>query len=453
MTRGKHNLASENLKIKISKPFLLFAIFSLFTASSALALLTTDGDFSDLPSSHSNYTAIMSLKNRGILEGYPDGTFKPDQPVNRVEALKIIILGSGIGVPPVFGTAGFSDTGAKEWYAPMLNRAVDLKIVQGYPDGSFKPSQTVNLVENLKMLLNTNNVDVSSLNVTENPYADAFADQWYVKYVEYSREKNLIDADAKNKILPGQGMTRGKLAEAMYRFLYIQENGLSMFEKPQPEDSQEALSSEQTPTQQTESTQQTQQEEQTLQNTNSTQQAQSSQQGSTGAGTQQSASGQTPTGITQQSASGQTPTGTSQQSGQGQIQQTQQSSSGQSSGTGTQQSVSGTGQTSGNGTQPGSSNQYFSFTQQLPPATPWYLPTNPTYNYTNQFQIPTQQPLPPYAGGNTINYPSNNLNGGGYYYLVPKVENTSAPVIFIFVTDPAYLDYVENVLLKGFTAR
>ncbi len=95
-------------------------------------------------------------------------------------------------------------------------KAVQLNIVQGYPDGTFKPTQTVNLAENLKMLINTQKIDISGIQVTENPYADAIASEWYAKYVQYAKNKNWLSADSANKIYPAQGMTRGKLAQLIY---------------------------------------------------------------------------------------------------------------------------------------------------------------------------------------------------------------------------------------------
>jgi len=200
------------------------------TTQSALA--ATPDNFSDVPSTHPNYTAIMDLKTRGIIAGYPDGTFKPDQMVNRVEALKIILLGSGLT-----GTSSlakhFSDTPITEWYTPYLHQAVALNIVEGYPDGTFKPNQTVNLVENLKILLLAKKIQLPTTAPTADPYADTPKTQWYASYVQYAKDHNLIDADSMNMVYPAQGMTRAKLAETIYRLIYIEENKLDKFGQEQ----------------------------------------------------------------------------------------------------------------------------------------------------------------------------------------------------------------------------
>lgn len=205
-----------------------FLMLNFFNLTSALVPLP----FSDVMTDHPNFDAIMYLKDSGIISGYPDGTFKPDQEVNRVEALKIILLGSKVEVPETTVKPIFSDTKAGEWYVKYLIKAAELKIVEGYPDGTFRPLKTVNLVENLKMLINTKRIDLSGVEVNSHPFADASAGEWYSKFVQYAKTNSWITADAENKIYPDQGMTRAKLAQLIY-------NSLPKDIEPAPEPTQQ----------------------------------------------------------------------------------------------------------------------------------------------------------------------------------------------------------------------
>lgn len=176
--------------------------------------------FSDVPVSHPNRAAIEYLQQQGILQGYNDGTFRPDTPVNRVEALKMILLGNKIPLEKAHGQL-FPDTPANAWYADYLQTAKNLGIVRGYDDGTFKPEQTVALVENLKIALLSAHIDTTGISVEDSMYADVQHQQsvWYAPYLQYAKNHRLIDADASNRINAGQGMTRGKLAELMYRLM------------------------------------------------------------------------------------------------------------------------------------------------------------------------------------------------------------------------------------------
>lgn len=206
-------------------------------------------DFKDVPSTHVNYKAIMDLKTRGIIGGYPDGSFKPDQVVNRVEALKIILGAAKIQVTTDsdMGFTGLSDVDGSQWYAPYLRKAMSLGIVEGYPDATFRPTQAVNLVENLKILINAEKIDVSKLTVSADPFADASKDQWYAKFVKYAKDKMLVEPDSANKIYPAQGMTRAKLAETVYRLLWVQEKGLDFYGQVKEDGTGSSVPSGQTP--------------------------------------------------------------------------------------------------------------------------------------------------------------------------------------------------------------
>lgn len=219
---------------KKSFSFRLLAALTIFTLiQPAFALdIGSSQLFQDVQTSNPDFTAIMDLKSRGIINGYPDGTFKPDQQVNRVEALKLILGASKIEIPTdaAIDLAGLKDVKGNQWYAPYLSKALSMGVVEGYPDATFKPTQTVNLVENLKILLKAENVDLSGVtDLYTNPYKDVEYWGWYTPYLAYAGGKNLIVADANGNIYPDQGMTRGKLTELIYKLIFIQERKINSF--------------------------------------------------------------------------------------------------------------------------------------------------------------------------------------------------------------------------------
>lgn len=175
-------------------------------------------DFDDVSVEHPYYNAIIILRYQGLLQGYDDNTFRPEQPLNRVEALKLVFEVAKIEMTNGIAAASFTDTEEMSWYSGYLNKAVYLEIVNGYADGSFKPSQSVNLVEFLKMLLLAQKADVADAVLAQIPYADVMPGQWYSKYVNYAKIKDLLKADESNRIFPGQPLTRGRAADIIYRF-------------------------------------------------------------------------------------------------------------------------------------------------------------------------------------------------------------------------------------------
>ncbi|MDA1060269.1 MAG: S-layer homology domain-containing protein, partial [bacterium] len=173
--------------------------------------------FSDVPVDHPLYDAVIFLTDSGIVEGYDDGTFRPEQTVNRVEALKFILEITKAELKD--GELPFKDTPADEWYVSYLYTGYLKKIVEGNPDGTFKPGSTVNRAEFFKILFNGLNVDVNP-NVNKAPYLDVSVDDWFAPYIAYAKVIGLLDADVEY-IYPSAGMSRGDTADAMYRLVNI----------------------------------------------------------------------------------------------------------------------------------------------------------------------------------------------------------------------------------------
>ncbi|MBN2087747.1 S-layer homology domain-containing protein [Candidatus Peregrinibacteria bacterium] len=184
--------------------------------------------FADVSKGHPNYEAIKYLSDNGVINGYSDGTFKPNNTVNRVEALKMLMLAFNAGTGPTQELT-FTDTSNSEWYSTTLGTAVSKGIVKGYDDGTFRPDTMVNKAEYLKMLFKTNGIELTDT-ITANPYADVPKDEWYAPYAYMTNRKNLLTV-VNNLLKPDMGMTRGEVAETIYRMKYVLDNNLVTYSK------------------------------------------------------------------------------------------------------------------------------------------------------------------------------------------------------------------------------
>lgn len=129
--------------------------------------------FKDVDSSSEEGRAAISLFNRGIVGGYSDGTFRGFQKVNRAEMSKFILLALG-NVSDLANSGKFSDVKDGEWYVKYVVTAANRGIVNGYSDGTFGPARNINTVEFLKMLTFAFNLD-SNLNYSNYKDVDANA--------------------------------------------------------------------------------------------------------------------------------------------------------------------------------------------------------------------------------------------------------------------------------------
>jgi hypothetical protein len=186
--------------------------------------------FGDVDKNNPHYDAIKYLEEYNIIGGYSDGTFKPEKTVNRVEALKMLMLAFNVEVPlSGTGQLPFSDTDNGAWYSSTLATAVNKAIVKGYDDGTFKPGNTVNKAEYLKMLFLTGGIQPGA-DLDGNPYSDVPKNTWYAPFAYLTNKQNLLDVP-NNRLQADKGMTRGDVAETIYRLKYIQDHNLVTFAK------------------------------------------------------------------------------------------------------------------------------------------------------------------------------------------------------------------------------
>ncbi len=182
--------------------------------------------FADIRRTDPNYEAIKYLKDNDIIGGYSDGTFRPNQTVNRAEALKMLMLAFNVDVGGPFQME-FNDVDEGAWYASTLSTAVARGIVKGYADGTFKPANMVNRAEYLKILFATNNIEPNS-EITK-PYNDVSMEDWFAGYAYLANRMNLLDSAS--NLNPANGMTRAGVAKTIYRMKMIQENNSVAYSK------------------------------------------------------------------------------------------------------------------------------------------------------------------------------------------------------------------------------
>jgi len=188
----------------------------LFIAGMAFVLIVlhsvTFAVFSDVPSDNANYDAINYVQDQGIVSGYPDGTYKPENQINRAEFTKIII-GAQFSEGEINDclykntklddeTVFFKDVPITAWFAKYVCIAKIYNVVSGYPDGTFGPANNINFAEAAKIIVKAFNYQVGTDSI------------WYKPYVEKLGEKKAIPTTIESF---GYNITRGEMAEMIWR--------------------------------------------------------------------------------------------------------------------------------------------------------------------------------------------------------------------------------------------
>lgn len=101
----------------------------------------TTGKFTDMGSAVWAEESVYALVKMGIIAGYTDGTFRPNNSITRAEFAKIIVMASG--QYDANATAEFTDVKSKDWYYSYVASAKNLGLVNGRDDGSFDPNAKI----------------------------------------------------------------------------------------------------------------------------------------------------------------------------------------------------------------------------------------------------------------------------------------------------------------------
>lgn len=179
--------------------------------------------FPDVRDNHVNANSINTLYKNKVINGYPDGTFKPDGEINRAELTKMIVITKIKPDSSKYNNC-FTDV-KKEWFAPYICYAKEKGWVQGYKDGKFKPESNISRVEAIKIILEvlfSAKID-SREKLMDKTVLDVELDEWYGKYFIFADNRKLLDKQHIEKsttgysYFPNKNITRKEVAELIYR--------------------------------------------------------------------------------------------------------------------------------------------------------------------------------------------------------------------------------------------
>jgi uncharacterized protein YkwD len=177
-------------------------------------------NFYDVAASSSYYTAINYLADSGIINGYPDGSFKPEQEINRAEFLKLLLESSNV-TTDVNTATNFSDIDENAWYAKYVRKARQEGWIEGYSDNTFRPAQPINKAEGLKIVAMVQGWQTAKVDIA--PFNDVPAFSWFAPYVAYAKDRNFLEEHGRF-FVPDMHYTRAQVSEILFRIYVTAEN-------------------------------------------------------------------------------------------------------------------------------------------------------------------------------------------------------------------------------------
>ena len=210
-----------NKIIKISTASILSSM--LFLSLTVLASGNKLDDFPDrtiVPDwAKQSFDALLRAD---VISGYGDGTLKPNNTINRAEFAKILVNVTDQDlITPT--TPSFPDVRPEHWFYPYIETAHSLGWVNGYPDGSFRPGNTINRAEVAKLIAKSFIFNVNTNQQTE---------FWYEPYIDTLEDRGVLPYNIKADAFgAGTTPTRAEVFEQIYRSIRADKNFISDQEK------------------------------------------------------------------------------------------------------------------------------------------------------------------------------------------------------------------------------
>ncbi|GAB1542743.1 hypothetical protein NUACC21_54170 [Scytonema sp. NUACC21] len=197
------------------------------TNSSPAKLVTTSTTFSDLKADSWARPFIQAIAERNIISGFADGTFRPNQPVERAEFALMIQKAFEQKRIRQLSPGGFKDVPPNDRAASAIKEAYETGFMPGYPANLFLPKQQVGKFEAIAALANGLGLTTSgsTSNILNNYYTDATAIPNYAAdAVAAATQANLVvNYPNVKRLKPLEPLTRADAAALLYQALVWQE--------------------------------------------------------------------------------------------------------------------------------------------------------------------------------------------------------------------------------------
>lgn len=193
----------------------------MLTAAPVVAQTQRQTQFTDVPSGYWAEEFITSLAARDIIAGFPDGTFRPDEPVTRAQYAAMVR--SAFNLSSVRSATNFVDVPANYWATAAIREADMMGFLSGYPGREFRPNQNIPRTQVLVSLANGLNYTANNRNSVQ-IYRDAaqIPDYAVASIAAATERRMVVNYPNVQALQPNQTATRADVAAFIYQALASQ---------------------------------------------------------------------------------------------------------------------------------------------------------------------------------------------------------------------------------------
>ncbi len=148
-------------------------------------------NFSDLSSDGCGYNSILNLGKKDIQSGVTAGSIRPDANVTREEFAKMMVVARNYVVASDATIEAADSSSVSDWAKGYFKTAMDKGIINGYTDGTVRGAGEVNRAEMATIIVRSINASTDSFNSSS--FTDITENDWYAKYVECAKTLGVVN--------------------------------------------------------------------------------------------------------------------------------------------------------------------------------------------------------------------------------------------------------------------
>jgi len=193
------NAGSERLKIEYNGENFY---------SDTFTIVDSEKSFTDVLPNSVYYDALVFLKEKELVAGYSDGSYKPSQTLSKVEAAKFIVVAADLNLKKYDDISDiFPDADSADWYGDYIYTLYDAKVISGDADGNLTPQKNVNKAEFFKMLFIAMGEDIP---------AAVDGEEWFEPYIKAAQDMDILES---GDVDTSKAMNRGEVADAIWKLM------------------------------------------------------------------------------------------------------------------------------------------------------------------------------------------------------------------------------------------
>ncbi|WP_342529458.1 S-layer homology domain-containing protein [Lysinibacillus sp. FSL R5-0849] len=220
---------------KKKSKFFMAATSAVAITAVAVVPASAASPFKDVSEDYAHYKSISTLYAADIINGFPDGTFKPTQDVTRGQAVKMIAVAFDLTTTDV-ENPNFKDVDSTSPYYKAIVTLVNLGVVNGYEDDTFRPDETITRGQMAVMVAQATGLTAEGKSpFTDVPQTSPFADA-----VTALHEAGIAKGVTATEFGVDKNVTRGQLATFIVNALGLEQPSTGEDKEPVTEEKPEA---------------------------------------------------------------------------------------------------------------------------------------------------------------------------------------------------------------------